>query len=69
MVKDKTEPECNACLGDRYFLIGCCSGIECGCMGKPVAYKPCKYCNVDGKLPPSKSLAELGILDYLEYEQ
>jgi len=39
---------CNACQGDRYILIGCCSGTDCGCMGHPVGHKNCPECNADG---------------------
>ena len=44
---------CDVCDGYFYELIGCCSGHECGCIGKPVDSKPCHKCNSDGKKEPS----------------
>ena len=52
-VKEINDIECPACNGYRYELLGCCSGAECGCHGKPVDSRPCQECNSDGQVEPS----------------
>lgn len=39
---------CAECNGDRYILIECCDGRECGCMGQPVSMENCTACNPNG---------------------
>ena len=34
--------ECLDCHDTCVVFVGCCSGSMCGCMGYPVAAKPCK---------------------------
>ena len=46
--------ECLRCGGYRYELLGCCSGRECGCMGRPVDTVPCAVCNPSGTAEPSE---------------
>ena len=43
---------CKKCGDERFLLIGCCGGFECGCMGMPVAFDECRECNADGKAEP-----------------
>ena len=56
---------CKECNGDGYVVLGCCSGRECGCMGRPVAVSNCKECNPLASLPMSESLKEES--KHLEY--
>jgi len=66
---------CNKCGGYNYYLLGCCSGRECGCMGKPVDAKPCSECNQDGEKEPSDEAKEnypwffLNEVEFAEYEK
>ena len=46
--------ECDECNGYNYKLLGCCSGFECGCQGKPVDAIPCPKCNHHGEREPSE---------------
>jgi len=57
--------KCEQCQGERYMLQGCCSGIECGCMGMPVSVTNCTECNPEGTAEMSKELEARA--DYLEY--
>jgi len=44
---------CKLCNDYHYEVLGCCSGFECGCGGRPVDALPCQHCNPDGKKEPS----------------
>lgn len=50
--------DCDQCNDDRFFLIGCCSGHDCGCYGMPIDAEPCGQCNKDGSKPASGDAAE-----------
>jgi len=58
--------ECKECRNERYIVLGCCSGRECGCMGQAVAIANCKECNPLAATPISKGLEkEYGYLEYV----
>jgi len=52
-------PECEKCRGDGWMPMGCCSGHECGCMGRAVELWECPDCNEDKKKDIPKELLEL----------
>lgn len=41
--------KCKDCDIDGFRFIGCCSGHECGCMGKPVQVTNCLTCNANNE--------------------
>lgn len=47
---------CDTCRGANYLPEMCCSGHECGCLGRPIDVKPCPECNQHGHLEPSPEL-------------
>ena len=59
--------KCRSCNDDRYKLIACCSGQQCGCMGMPVQLSNCVECNPDDDKEMSRSLAIYEFIDDLEF--
>lgn len=51
---------------DGIEFITCCSGRECGCMGKPVAATNCKECNKENReSTDERVIQELQHLEWL----
>lgn len=59
--------ECKTCTDDKYILIGCCDGFECGCRGMPVALSNCKECNPDDDKEMSLDMKDLEYIEHLEF--
>lgn len=57
--------DCKECQNERYIIMGCCSGRECGCMGQPTSIANCKECNPLAQIPISEALAKE--YQHLEY--
>jgi hypothetical protein len=57
--------DCKECKNERYIVMGCCSGRECGCMGQPTSMANCKECNPLATIPMEEKLQEE--CKYLEY--
>ena len=58
---------CESCNNDRYKLIGCCSGYECGCRGLPVQFSNCLECNPDNDKEMHPSLSGCDYIKHLEF--
>lgn len=56
--KNISPTQCKKCNDDRYILVGCCSGFECGCMGRATDIKPCESCNENEQAPASDDLKQ-----------
>lgn len=53
-IKDKSmSDKCPVCHNNYYEPIMCCNGASCGCLGKPVGFKPCQACNRNREKKPS----------------
>lgn len=57
---------CPICAGEAYVLVGCCSGRECGCMGREVGFVNCYECNLDNSKPMGADTEAIPSMKYLE---